>query len=204
MINTHSKITIIIVAVVSLVTAFFLFNNYIYQEKQGDGEVLPSTYTVSYEDEAVGLRFDYTAGTVGYVLMPTSATEAGNAISAMTIFDTAEYEEFLSSSVDREGPGGISIRVYENVSNQSPFVWILENPLESNSQLVMGEVAETVVGGANAAHFVADGLWPIDTYVVGHGDYMYIFAAMLADNDQKMLDEFARLLVSVAFIPTSN
>lgn len=162
--------------------------------------MIMSTYT----DDKLGYRFDYTKGPDGYVIVENEETLGANFISGIILFNRAEYEEFLNATDVREGPPAIHVQVYENTESLSPSVWVLRNPEVSNYELRMSEPREEVVGGANAVHFVADGLWPVVTYVVAHDGKIYLLMGTMPDGNDAMQMDFRALVDSFEFIRTAE
>ncbi len=177
-----------------------------------DNELVPCesadhylTVEASHTDEILGYRFDYLKGPNGYVLVdhPQAETDGGaQLLAGLSLFNRAEYELAQAATEAREGPPSFKIRVYANTQKLSAAVWAMRHPQETNHQLALNEPAEAVVGGANAVYFVADGLWPIDTYVVAHDSKMFVLMGMIPDDGDTMKADFAALVESFEFIPT--
>lgn len=154
--------------------------------------------TGTYTDETSGYQFNYTKSPDGYVLVDTTG--------GISLFDRAEYEAFIASaSLDaREGPPALGVAVYANDENQSAAVWSTENSDLTNEGLAIGAPEEAVVGGANAVYFVADGLWPLHTYVVAHDSKMYVLTAMIPDGRDALLQDFMALVDTFTFVQTPD
>ena len=63
-----------------------------------------------------------------------------------------------------------------------------------------GTESEAVVGGANAVYYLVDGLYPTDTYVVAHGDAIYLLAGAYLTVDDQIHHDFEALVDSFTFI----
>ena len=166
----------------------------------GDSEQMdPVTETI--ESDEFGYQFTYPRDT--YVYIEGEESQHADFLSGFMLFDQEEYQEFEESTEPREVPPAIAVRVYDNSDNLSASVWAMQNPRESNSELAFGEPEEAVVGGANATHFVADGLWPINTYVVANGDNVYVLTGMYPDQEAPIYQDFQDIVDSFMFIQTS-
>lgn len=162
------------------------------------------TVTSMVTSEEYGYQFEYPKGPDGYIVLDDEE-ELGEAyLSGVVLFNRGEYEEFTQSTDAREGPPAMHVRVYENTDNLSAPVWTMQNTLASNYELMIGDEEEAVVGGANATHYTVDGLYPINTYIVAHGGYIYVLmGAYLADTDAIYTD-FEALVDSLTFIQTEE
>lgn len=172
----------------------------------GNGDIVPCAspghyleLTGSHVDELLDYRFDYRKGPDGYLLVPGPAGQEEGALTDLTLFRRAEYEEARQATQAREGPPSFRVRVLDNDRMLWPAVWTLRNPGISNLQLALAEPAETVVGGANAVTFVADGLWPMETFVVANDSKIWLLQGMLPDAQRQA--DFAALVASLEFIP---
>jgi hypothetical protein len=67
--------------------------------------------------------------------------------------------------------------------------------------LKLGEVESTVVGGANAVRYKADGLYASENVVVAHGDHVYVITGQFMDEDSDIRKDFGPLVASFRFVP---
>lgn len=175
-----------------------------------DGEIVPCADVTHYFrvtghvlDYEVAVGFPYRKGPDGYVLtkdIPGMSTNA-NFVTGYQFMLEKEKVELENATDAREGPPTIELRVYKNTENLDPAVWILRNPLESNSEMMFGEPAETVIGGANAVYYVADGLYAMHTHVVAHGAFVYVFTASTLDDNSPQKVDLDGMLRALSFIP---
>lgn len=149
-----------------------------------------------------GYEFTYRKGPLGYLTLVDDESTHPDFVVGTQLFDRAEYEIFMNARDAREGPPAMHVRVYRNSDRQSAAVWAMEQSTETNSHLAMGEMSEAVVGGANAVRFVADGLYPTATYVVAHGDYIYVLMGSYLTVDSALYRDFETLVASLTFVPT--
>lgn len=158
--------------------------------------------TRTYENQEFSFAFEYKTGDSGYVLEEVAATgsEQKDYLYSIMLTDMQDYEEFQSSTEAREAPQTISIRVFENSEELSPFVWVERNQQESNIMLARTEVEEAVVGGANAAHYVSDGLYMNDTYAVAHGGFIYLLMGMTLDPQNEIAADLESIVDSFRFV----
>ena len=159
--------------------------------------------TTTYTDES-GLQFDYRTGPEGYVLgkaLPSVETTSSN-VFLRTVYLTSTADTIQEVPVGGEGPQMITVHIYKNTKNQSSSVWANANPSASGIDRKMGEPQETVVGGANAVRYMADGLYATDTVVVAHGGYMYVIGGMFIDEESQIRKDFGSFLDSIRFVQT--
>lgn len=151
---------------------------------------------------AFGFEFTYPKGPDGYVILEDDESQDADFVSGTVLFNREEFEMFTESTDAREGPPAMHIRVYQNPNNLSAFVWPDRKPQESNINLAIGEPKEAVVAGANASHYVVDGLYPTDTYVIASGGYVYVLMGSYLDDSSPMKKDFQSIVSSFTFIPT--
>lgn len=162
------------------------------------------TVVSSITNTEVGYEFSYTKSPNGYVVVQNTQPQDENFVSGVMLFDRAEYEVFLASTEPREGPPAIGVRVYENPEQLDAPVWVSDKPLESNISLALGDPEEVVVGEANAVHYVADGLFPLDTYVVAHAGNIYVLTVMYPDEASRIYLDFQDIVSDFEFIRTPD
>lgn len=155
-------------------------------------------------DAVLGYEFSYRKGPDGYITLEVNESEDADFVSGLTLINRAEYEEMQNSLDAREGPPAMQLRVYTNPENLHAPVWAMRKPKESNVELAMGDTEEAVVGGANATHYVADGLYPTDTYVVASNNHIYVLTGSYLDKDSAIYKDFQDLVNSFTFIPQVN
>lgn len=149
----------------------------------------------------IGYSFEYPKGAEGYVVVREGIeSDHADFVSGLQLFEEQEYQLLQQSTEPREGPPVINFRVYENTESLDPSVWALQNNSESNIELAFEDPEEAVVGGANAVLYTADGLFPIETYVIAHGGYMFILSVMYPDMEAKIYQDFQDIVDSFTFI----
>ena len=199
------NILLIGVVLLLLVGAYFVYNKAEVDRSDGapvatDDNVTDARSKGIARDAALGYEFSYPDGPDGYITLENNESTDPDFVSGLTLMDWQEYEEFTSSTDAREGPPAMHVRVYTNPENLHAPVWAMRKPLETNIELAMGEPEEAVVGGANATHFVADGLYPIDTYVVASGNHVYVLSGAYLEKDSDIYRDFQALVESFTFI----
>jgi hypothetical protein len=155
-------------------------------------------------DTVYGYEFMYRKGPNGYITLEDATTGHEDYVTGVLLYDTREYESFLASEDVREGPPAIRVRVYQNPEMLSAPVWAMRNKQEVNYQLMIGQESEAVVGGANATHFVTDGLFTTEVYVVAHGAHVYVLMGDYADVESVIHDDFNELVTSFTFVPNAE
>lgn len=156
-----------------------------------------------FEMKDVGLAFGYAEGE--YVLEEKTSESSDNDELKKHIILTpyADYQD----AKNREGGEGsphLSLMVYENVSKESPSVWIDNNKSASNIDLAITVPKEEVVAGANALSYTIDGLYLTDVYVIASNGYIYVASSSYIDDQSKTIVDFKGWLDSFTFIPTEG
>lgn len=176
-----------------------------------DGRIIPCTdeehflkVTGFVRDTIHGFEFAYQKGPDGYIELLDTESTSPDYVTGHMLFNKQEYDVFMESTDAREGPTSMHVRVYQNPQKLQAPVWALRYPQESNIERVFGEPEEVMVSGANAVYFVADGLYPIATYILAHGEYMFVLTGSYLDVESKMYEDFQSLVRSFTLIPTPS
>jgi len=189
---------------VLIILGFFVLNNYIYTEKQGDNTHTAGvrTYT-TYADEWLGFLFSYPIGENGYVMTePQIGIDDNGLQKILVLTDTQEAKLFEENPVvGGEGPPTITILVFDNPNRQNPLLWAETNTLYSNIGLKRSETQQIVIGGANAIQYTADGLYMSEIAVVAHGSHVYVVNGGYMDVSSAIRKDFKTILESITFIP---
>lgn len=192
------KFIYILIALAVLLAGYYL---YTYWALGNDSAGQVNSGYLTYSQSDVGLEFDYPEGPEGYVLDERMPVDLGTGLIKNIILTRTE-DTLYEPPVGGEGPPVILVSVFENTKKQFPRAWADENIQHSNINLIMGEVGEAVVGGANAIRYVADGLYASENIVVAHGDYVYVITGQFIDQASPILRDYEDLVQSVRFIPT--
>lgn len=156
----------------------------------------------TYEMAALGLSFQYQTGPDGYTLYERSVTdEPAFHVASLMLVHENERAMMDNPPAYTEGPMNIAVDVFTNEEMQFPLVWAREHGTYSNIELAQGEVAEAVVGGANALRYRVDGLYQMDVVVVAHGSKVYVLSASYLDAESPTYQDFDALLSSLRFVP---
>ncbi|HEU0085369.1 MAG TPA: PsbP-related protein [Candidatus Paceibacterota bacterium] len=155
----------------------------------------------TYSSDELGFLFEYRLAPDGYVLEEREPSDSDASTLQKTLILMQVEDSLQEMPEGGEGPAVISISIFENSKKQFPQTWADENLAHSNVNLVMGEISEAVVGGANAIRYMADGLYASENVVVAHGDNIYVITGQYLDESSTLRQDFAPLLESIAFIP---
>lgn len=180
-----------VVAVVIIGILVFSQNNKTSQLEQATQTPQLKTYSNS----ELGLQFSYPEG---YVLEERNG-DGKNLLKTLVIM---RAEDRANIPEGGEGAPAITIHAAKNAKKEFPLAWTEGNKQLSNINLKMGEVAEAVVGGANAIRYTADGLYASDNAVVAHGENVYVFSGAYLERGSLVHQDFSALLESVRFIPS--
>lgn len=149
-----------------------------------------------------GYEFAYRKGPDGYVVEDKDVTDT-EFLAGVTLLNTADYEAFTESVVPTEGPTAMQVRIYKNDNQLDALTWVRSKPLDSNIQLAIAEPKDVTVGGVIATFYTVDGLYTIDTYVIAHGEYIYLLTGSYFDKESAIYNDFQSLVSSFTFTSTS-
>lgn len=156
----------------------------------------------THEDSS-GLSFTYRTEPNGYHFteLDKDAQTDPAFVKLFSLMLADDYENFMSQTDASEGPPAINISIFENTKKMSASMWVDEHPSLSNLGLLVGEVdRDAVIGGANAARYMIDGLYRTDVAVIAHGGYVYVVEGAFLEEDSTIRNDFASLLQSIKFI----
>ncbi len=167
------------------------------------GDSRSESEPMTYSSSEFGLEFSYQAGPAGYVLkemvLDDSVAIAAGHEKTFIFYRT---EDTLAAPPEGgEGPPVIALSVFKNTKNQLSRAWADTHTLYSNINLVMGEVEETVIGGANAIRYRADGLYASDNVVAVSGGKVYMITGQFLDENTDIRRDFDAFLSTIRFIP---
>ncbi|MFN4181554.1 MAG: hypothetical protein ACK4FA_02570, partial [Candidatus Paceibacteria bacterium] len=124
---------------------------------------------------------------------------------AITLIKTTDKENMENNPpIGGENPPVISIYVLKNDKKEFSRDIALNNTQYSNFNLKVGQETETIVGGANAIRYIADGLYTSVNLVVAHGENAYILTGQYMDSNSPTVADFENILSSFKFIPTDG
>lgn len=191
------KIICLLIAAAFTVGGYYL---YMYWALGNDSVEQATEAHRTYSQSDVGLEFDYPEGPDGYVLDERMPADLGTGLTKNIILTRTE-DASQELPVGGESAPAIIISVFENTKKQSPRTWADENAQSSNINLIMGEIQEAVVGGANAIRYVADGLYVSENVIVAHGDHTYVITGQFMDQNSPIRRDYHALIESIRFIP---
>lgn len=181
-----------------LVAACFFALSWYLSEGRGN----PGAYAV-FTNEDVGIRFEYRTDPEGYYFDEPQpiALPHPNYVTQYILMLEKDREELSSATGPREGPPTITITIFKNPERMLPGAWVALNSALSNVGLLVGDIQEEVVGGANAVRYTVDGLYRADTVVVAHGGYIILISGSYLDEQSTIRKDFDPFVTSVSFIP---
>lgn len=152
-----------------------------------------------YRNTELGYEFVYPDGAGGYIMLENNDSNDRNFVSGLSLVNKVEYEAFKASTEPTEGPTSMSLRVYTNPENLSPKEWAEVKTLETNYDLVYGHTQDENIETNNSLHFVAEGLYQIDTYVIMKDGYVYLLTGSYIDTNSEIYRDFQTLVASFTF-----
>lgn len=167
-------------------------------------EANSQTQFSEYSDAGLEFKFSYREEPDGYIVFEDNEIIHPEFMNGVRLVNRADQAE-LEASVDaREGPPAMHVLVYDNPENLHAPVWAMRNSQETNYGLMIGDESEAVVGGANAIQYTVDGLYPINTYVVASGGYIYVLMGAYLEKGDQIYQDFEALVDSFTFIPSTG
>lgn len=165
----------------------------------------PEHYARVYEEvlaPELGIEFSYLVAPAGYTQFSPDQPMSidPDFVEGFIYLATADSVAMADSTVPREGPPTMQIRVYRNPDGLSALQWARSHPLETNIELAFGAPQPVMVEHVSAIRYKADGLYASDVYVAAHGDFMYVLTGAYMDQKDAIVKDFAELLSSVVFL----
>lgn len=161
----------------------------------------------TFSSNELGFEFEYRTDPEGYILTsrdPSREEAKANLLKTFVLMLKTDQQNMETTPVPSEGPATITIHVVKNTKKLWPAVWASENVQLTNINLELGDITETVIGGANAIRYSADGLYRSDNAVVAHGENIYVISSGYIDENANTYKDFDPLLASIKFIPQPN
>lgn len=188
---------------------FILFSGTVYYALTVAPGTTPDTATATtttetYSMVAVGLEFTHESGEAGYTrsLIDPINIPSQDFIDGVVLTRTADT--LTPPPVGGEGPQTLSLAVYRNSERLWPAVWAMRNPELSNYALKRSEPVETVVSGANAVTYTADGLYMSTVTIIAHVGYIYVATGQSTDPTEQLYQDYENWLQSFVFVPSDD
>jgi hypothetical protein len=150
----NKKIFIIVVFLVVVGGGFFCYRE-TNTEVAIDTEK-EETY-LTYQNKEGNFSIQYRTSPDGYVSVPARREDPSLPIITI-LYKETDYQKLIKSTEPREGPPGIAILVFPNVSEKGILEWI-KNHNESNYQLIIGKEEMKKVGTVDVVIYDIDGLY---------------------------------------------
>jgi len=136
---------------------------------------------LTYQSKEGGFSIDYRISPDGYISVP-QRTDSPSPIITL-LYKETDYKELMESTEPREGPPGIAILVFPNVTEKSIQEWI-GNHNESNYQLIIGKEEIKKIGTIEVVRYNIDGLYQSHTLAaLNNNSAILIFGAYLEKGD---------------------
>lgn len=149
-----------------------------------------------------GISFSYQAGEEGYQLIEPAVDQYGDdsLLKAYVLMSKKEYAALQNGELaGGEAPPIITVFVLDNPAGQDTEPWAREHTLFTNIELAKGTPEAATLDGENGIHYLADGLYALDTFVISHDNKMYVIAGAALDAQSRIVSDFAVLRESISF-----
>ncbi len=153
-----------------------------------------------YWNEDFGISFSYKIDPEGYALIeqtPSALDSNKDIEKSISLFYKNEYEEYKKSSVPRELPRSISIRIFKNAKNLSAQEWINNNSAVANYRPSGIRPESVSFGGVSGVRYSASGLYQNEVVVLNNNYKIYIFAVEYDSPNEPIRNDFQNLLNSL-------
>ena len=191
---------IILFIIFVLVGGYFVLT----RETGIESPVVESSLQV-YSNPQIGLEFDFKVGSDGYAAVEMNAEEGEKEfIKTVILMHADDVANLANIPEGSEGSPVMAVLVFKNIKKLSSRAWALANPNFSNINAKQGEVADALVGGAEAVRYMSDGLYASEIFVVANGENVYVFTGMFIDEESALRRDFPPLVESVRFIPVTT
>jgi hypothetical protein len=153
--------------------------------------------TESVVDENLHVRFLYRSAPNGYHVARVVQTDNDDPTFVggyqLTRITDAEALQNVGAS---EAPPRILVRVYENRDRLAPLVWADTLPLLSNKSLASAAATSYSSHGGDGLRYTVDGLYLIDTVVLGKQSKIYVVSGEYDDPTSPIRRDFGTFLDS--------
>jgi hypothetical protein len=192
------KILTVILVIVVLASAIYMFfiNSTKHLNPDPDSD---SAIESSESEEISNLSFTYRTSPDGYVLINDQINWPENIISSISLIKKLDYEWSSEPGFVGEGPPSITISVYKNPERLNAKAWAEANSLASNIESIDGPPVPAEIGGEEGIHYLVLGLYFLDTYVVAHGDEIYLLSGAYHEKNDEYDQNFSDLMTTVVF-----
>ena len=164
-------------------------------------EVTSGEVMDSYSSEKLGLSFSYPSEPEEYVVVEHRIDEIphNQVVAHVSLFNKSDYEELQASTEPREGPPAITFLTFKNPEGLSARAWAEDNAFISNIKMARGGVSDTTLQGKSGVHFMGDGLYANETYIVRNGEYIHYISGAYSTEESQIREDFSKILETIAF-----
>lgn len=181
-----SKVILAVAGAAVLITGgFFVLNNYIYEEKQVDGET-PGIELATYANPEFSMRHseEYIA------VEPAEGAETRVAVS---FYLKEDWEEFQRAPENREGPVAVTVEMFLNEEGLSPEAWAASDS-RSNLPLGSGDYVAVEVNGVRGIAYGWSGLHEGLSVALGKEQKIYVVSVTYLSLDERIVNDFPGFL----------
>lgn len=154
-----------------------------------------------YENNEIGLSFNYKKSPEGYMLETENKefSTSEDFVTGALLVNKKDAEALLSSSVPGEFPPTTMVRVYNNPNELSPDEWASANPDETGYNRALAEPAEISVGRKEAIGYTVDGLYLTDVYVTTYNEYALVVTGEYIEYESEPFNDIEQLVATIVF-----
>jgi hypothetical protein len=203
----NKKILIFIAGVAILLVGIFLYKgNFL---GVGTDIEKKTVYEVNRPD--IYFSFKYNEDGEVYNLSQTNADVSvmdGFMRAGFVLTNKEEFEE-AKNRKGGEGPKSISVFVFENTASSTVDGetreiklrnWALLNDPMTGFNRKLAEPELLALDGVDALHYIADGLYQSDTYLVSYHGLVYLFIGQFDSKEDEIYKDFEKLMSSMTFL----
>jgi hypothetical protein len=154
----------------------------------------PPAATFPYLSETYGIAFEYPET---YTLTQLDVAASGNPAPGFHQINITDTKMLEAAPANGEGPPAISVQIFRNTGGESLLSWIKSTQLSNFNLSLDKKTYNAQIGGADALAYTWDGLYPGNSFVFRHGNYLFMVSATYMTPEDPILADFTEMLKSI-------